>query len=87
MVPMKILQEPNTFNQRERLTIYCSMRSDPAVIVQICIQKFNFFSAGLQHGLNVLPQINYTFNQISPQKNSAFGEGRLHRLSLGIDLC
>ena len=87
MVPMKILQELNTSNQMERLTIHCSMRSDPAVIVQICIQKFRFFSAGLQHGLNVLPQINYKFNQISPQKYAAFGEGRLIRLSLGIDLC
>lgn len=87
MVPMKILQEFNTFNQMERLTIYCSMRSDPAVIVQICIETFHFFSAGLQHELNVLPQINYKFNQISPKKDSAFGEGRLNRLSLGIDLC
>ena len=85
MVPMKMLQELNSFNQIERLTIYGS--SDPAVIAQICIQKFHFFSAGLQHRINVLPQINYKFNQISPQKNSAFGEGRLNHLSLGTDLC
>lgn len=50
----------------ERLTIYYN--SDPAVITEICIQNFRFFSAGLQLRLKVLPEINYKFNQISPQK-------------------
>ena len=56
MVPMKILQELNSFNQMERLTIYYN--SDPAVIAEICIQDVRFFSAGLQLRLNECSSTN-----------------------------